>query len=267
MFVYVKDQVWMRELPDQGSRVVNEALYGDQVIVVEECNGWSHIKLNQDGYEGWVKSDAIVRRQSQYLQATVSVDRLRACIYSCQDTEYGPIGEIPFGTRFQIESDALSRWIKVSLLDSSLAWIQKGDVTNNHHPLPKGDLVDFAKRFLEVPFKWGGRSSFGFDSSGFVQFLYREMGFNIPRDPKDQKSSELFQAVPLDALKVGDLIFNGMDAEKVSDVAMYIGNNQCIAATERENQSWVRITDLEKWTQADQFPAARRLTAWMPAPK
>jgi len=32
-------------------------------------------------------------------------------------------------------------------------------------------MLEFSKRFLGLPYTWGGTSSFGYDCSGFAQML------------------------------------------------------------------------------------------------
>jgi Cell wall-associated hydrolases (invasion-associated proteins) len=69
--------------------------------------------------------------------------------------------------------------------------------------------MELSKRFLELPYTWGGRSSFGYDCSGFVQMLYRQMGIFIPRDAIDQMHWEKFTPIPIEEAQLGDLYFLG----------------------------------------------------------
>lgn len=52
-------------------------------------------------------------------------------------------------------------------------------------------IVEQAKRFLDLPYLWGGTSSYGFDCSGFAYTMHRYFGILIPRDASTKPSREL----------------------------------------------------------------------------
>ncbi len=94
----------------------------------------------------------------------------------------------------------------------------------------RDELVDTAKRFLGVPYRWGGEDNRnGFDCSGLTMVSYRLNGLNLPRNSRMQ-----FQAgtsVPKHLLKKGDLVFFATKGGKrVTHVGMYAGNGQFIHA-------------------------------------
>ena len=92
-----------------------------------------------------------------------------------------------------------------------------------------------------TPYLWGGNDlSVGVDSSGFVQAIYKEVGYGLPRTfelPRtSQAQKESLDEVSLDNLKPGDLIFYGsLEDNKINHVAIYIGEQKVIhAANMRE---------------------------------
>jgi len=191
--------------------------------------------------------------------------RLNATIYKEKDIEYGPMKILPYGSRLNGVDIEDPRWYKVVLPDNSKGYIQKGDVRIEPTIAHKGDLVCFSQKFLGIPYIWGGRSSFGYDCSGFVQMLYNQIGVLLPRDSKEQILDPRFKEIPLNAIEAGDLIFFGKSREKIMHVGMCIGNNQFIHTSVRENMPWVRISQLSdlEWSGLMDayypFRAARQL--------
>ncbi|MEE4212538.1 MAG: transglycosylase SLT domain-containing protein [Parvularcula sp.] len=86
--------------------------------------------------------------------------------------------------------------------------------------------VAIARKFLGVPYVWGGTSMKGVDCSGLVQLVFKEMGINLPRGGRAQ--SEQGVAIPsLAQAKPGDLVSFG---RPVDHIGIYIGNNKMIVA-------------------------------------
>lgn len=91
-------------------------------------------------------------------------------------------------------------------------------------------LVAFAQSLLGVPYVWGGTTPQGFDCSGFVQYVYRNFGLDIPRVTYDQIGAGR-QVNSIQDSQPGDLIFYSESGNGSPDhVAMYMGGGQIIVA-------------------------------------
>ena len=84
-------------------------------------------------------------------------------------------------------------------------------------------LVKYAKKFLGVPYVFGGTTPKGFDCSGLVQHVYGHFGINITRTTKTQINDG--REVGRNELKLGDLVFPSKD-----HVTLYIGNGKVLHA-------------------------------------
>ena len=227
----------MREEPNAGSKVVSQALFGERVEVRERKGDWVSI-ITPDHYRGWVQEHSLICRDEPYPE-DVEVTRLRAHIYGVPDTEYGPLMTLPHGSKLHTIDSSDSRWVQIRLPDLREGFIQKGDVT----PQPF-ELVAFSKQFLGLPYTWGGRSSFGFDCSGFVQMVYRQMGVALPRDAREQILSHLGKRVSFEKIALGDLIFWGKSEREIKHVGMSLGGEEFIHSSSRENMPYLRISKL-----------------------
>lgn len=92
------------------------------------------------------------------------------------------------------------------------------------------ELVSTARRFLGVPYRWGGESARnGFDCSGLTMVVYRLNGLNLPRNSAWQFDHG--RPVGKKDLKRGDLVFFATNGgRRVSHVGMYIGEDRFIHA-------------------------------------
>lgn len=83
-------------------------------------------------------------------------------------------------------------------------------------------VIEYAKTQLGVPYVWGGTSpNVGLDCSGFVQWVYKQVGIDLPRTTYDQ----INMGTPIynqSDLRAGDLVFphEGHVGLMISDTEM-----------------------------------------------
>lgn len=237
--------------------VVSQAVLGSNVAVLELQKDWAKVRTS-DQYSGWMRlSDLRQRNDNPYAShgRVVQVSSLFANLYRETDvTQHHPVITVPFESRLEVIAEGTgddAGWLQVSLPDGRSAWLQNSDVNPDPKPLTIEESIALAKRFLGLPYLWGGRSSFGYDCSGFTQMLVRSRGINMPRDADLQAAWQGMEAVERKDLKAGDLLFFGAGPDKISHTAMYIGSGEIIHATTHghpviqisrlDDQPWTRI--------------------------
>jgi len=86
-------------------------------------------------------------------------------------------------------------------------------------------VIAEAKKYLGVPYVWGGTSPSGFDCSGFTSYVYKKVGISLPRTSRAQQN--IGKQVSLSNVQPGDLVFMGKPAYHVG---IYIGGGKYIHA-------------------------------------
>jgi len=269
----------MYSKPTEKADVVSQAIYGSNVKLLEARGEWSRIQT-PDHYRGWTPSRylRIILTGDGYATAgsTVQVESLFANIYAEPDvTRHRPVVTIPFEAKLEVVPDdpkgsakghkeTHEGWLHVRLAGQTLAWIQAGDVAADPKPLTILESIELAKRFLGVPYLWGGRSSYGFDCSGFTQMLVRARGINMPRDADQQAAWKGVTAVDRKNLQAGDLLFFGSSPKDITHTGMYIGDGQFIHdSTNGHPVVQISRLDDELWTHL--LVASRRVKQASPA--
>ena len=90
-------------------------------------------------------------------------------------------------------------------------------------------VLEEAASHLGTPYVLGGSSPSGFDCSGFAQYVYRQVGYELNRMVSAQMQNGT--VVEEDNLQPGDLVFYGNSSGTINHVAIYIGNGQVIHAS------------------------------------
>jgi cell wall-associated NlpC family hydrolase len=87
-----------------------------------------------------------------------------------------------------------------------------------------GKITRLAQSFVGTPYVWGGTSPSGFDCSGFVQYVYRKVGINLPRVSFQQATAG--PRVAIGKLQAGDLVAwdNSTRNNGADHIAIYIGS-------------------------------------------
>ena len=101
----------------------------------------------------------------------------------------------------------------------------------------RSEIAAYAVQFVGNPYVWGGTSlTNGADCSGFVQSVYKQFGYKLPRVSKDQAVRAGYMDVVPDKehLLPGDLIFYANEKGVVDHVAMYIGDGMIVHAASKK---------------------------------
>ncbi|MCW5980364.1 MAG: C40 family peptidase [Bryobacteraceae bacterium] len=254
----------MYSRPSLDADLVSQAILGTNVQAVEQEPGWVRIRTPDD-YLGWTPLSSLRPRESGPYADTgrvVQVRTLFANLYREPDvTRRAPLLAAPFESRLEVVAepeDDGRRWLQVRLPDGREVWIQRGDVATRSQPVTIDETIAIARRFLGLPYLWGGASSFGYDCSGFTQMLARRRGVVMPRDSGPQARWDGVEPVERDRLQPGDLLFFGKAADKINHTGMYIGNGEFIHAT-THLQPVVQISRLDDPHWAELLVACRRL--------
>ena len=137
------------------SEMSSQILYGETCEILETEGHFSKIKMDFDDYEGWINS-SVLKKNTETSKNIIS-------------QTFG-IFDLPEGR-------------SLLSIGSEVGFATENTVDKNNL---RESLVETAKKFLNVPFLWGGRSFFGADDSGLVQLLYKIHGLNLPRKPAQQ---------------------------------------------------------------------------------
>ena len=103
-------------------------------------------------------------------------------------------------------------------------------------------LVAIAYSLVGLPYVAGGNTPAGFDCSGFVQYVYSQVGISISRSSSTQMYDG--QAVSYENAQPGDILSWGYNG-RVSHSAIYVGNGLMIHAT--NPRQGVIVSDVQSW--------------------
>tara|TARA_Y100001954_G_C15735939_1_gene565811 strand:+ start:568 stop:1311 length:744 start_codon:yes stop_codon:yes gene_type:complete len=200
----------MRKTPSDKSEMINQVLFGETFLVLKKNHKWSYIKLSHDKYKGWVdnKQFKVVKNTNHKFiistkkQASIKINSIRQNL---------PLGSlIPLNKNLRQEINIAEN---LSFHDVSCEkWFLK-----------------LAKKYLNSPYMWGGRTPNGIDCSGYTQMVYRFFNIKLPRDSKEQAQLGKKLNNNLNA-QLGDLAFFG-NKKSINHVGIVLKRNKIIHAS------------------------------------
>lgn len=117
------------------------------------------------------------------------------------------------------------------------------------------EIVELAKTFMGVPYVFGGTTPSGFDCSGFLQYVFKMYGINIPRLADEQYL--LGESVKTSQLSVGDLVFFSTYLEGASHCGFYVGDGKFLHTSSSRG---VRIDSLNDSYWKPKFLGGKKIT-------
>jgi gamma-D-glutamyl-L-lysine dipeptidyl-peptidase len=181
------------------SEMVSQLLFGETVEIQESKDNWRFVVCAWDGYTGWVDAKQLVRLTASEFEDYLEQQTLNlSLVEGLMATDHfipltmGAVLPKYDGLRCQLGEQTFQFSGPV--------------VTPAQQQLGTEWIVKIARRYLNAPYLWGGRSPFGVDCSGFTQMVFKIAGIRLLRDA----SQQVTQGKPVDFMEqcqAGDLAF------------------------------------------------------------
>ena len=112
----------------------------------------------------------------------------------------------------------------------------------------RGEVLQYAKKFLGNPYVWGGTSLInGCDCSGFAQQIFANFGYTLPRTSRQQAKAGT--RIPVQEAKPGDLLFYQRESGFIYHVMIYLGDGKVIHAGSEATGILISDFNYEKSTE------------------
>lgn len=248
----------MRSNPGHSSELSNQLICGVVVRLFKIKGTWLYCQTPDD-YLGWIDLDAItpmdsIKLNDWYSANKVIVHQDQTYLFADENTVADILTPLSSGAVIKLIEAKKDKSL-VALPDGRQGYISNqhfysfADWKSNHKEgLHTDALIKDAYALLGRPYLWGGTSVNGVDCSGFTKTIFFKNGFVLPRDA----SQQVHVGMPIETdttfenLKPGDLLFFGRKAgadqpEKITHVAMYLGNSKIIHAS-----GYVKVESLKR---------------------
>lgn len=200
---------------------VTQLLFGDHYEVINEDKDrqWVWIRVNYDQYEGWIdvkQHHAISKEYFEYLnhaEFKITTDVTSSILYNKSRQL------ILMGSMIPISSSELFK------MEEQFAFI--GEAKNLGQKRDFEFMRTTAVKYLNSPYLWGGKSTFGVDCSGFTQMVFKICGYRLQRDSGQQALHGRPVAAAHEA-KPGDLAFFAGAKGKINHVGILLEKDKII---------------------------------------
>ena len=108
-------------------------------------------------------------------------------------------------------------------------------------------VVAISEQMLGSPYSYGGDSPEGFDCSGLVRYVYRQVGIEVPHS--SQKLYQQSTKIPFNKLQPGDLLFFKIDFKTISHVGIFTESLNFIHASSNGKKVKISRRDSNYWSK------------------
>lgn len=234
----------MREEPGYEAENGDQALMGTVVRVKDHKSYWTQI-VSPEPYTAWANEMGLVEMTEEEKDAYIDAPKFICIaeythIFSEPSSKSDRVCDFIMGDLVR-KGDGLKHGFQSVVLPSGKkGWVRAREVQDfgkwlDSRELTGESIVNMAKKFIGVPYLWGGTSIKHVDCSGLARSVYFMHGILLPRNASQQ--AKVGEEIKLEDAVPGDLIFFGRSAtedkpERVSHVSVYIGNGEIIHSSQ-----------------------------------
>lgn len=213
---------------------------GDKLEVVGEEDGWVKVAVDAETI-GYVSSDYVCIDYAyetaitiEEEEAAIAEEEARRKAEEEAAAEAARQAEAEATAKAQQSSSSSTSSSKTTTSNSTTSNSSQSSQASTPAPAPApapsngngSSIASFACQFVGNPYVYGGTSlTNGADCSGFVQSVFKNFGYSLPRTAASQAGAGV--QVSLSDLQPGDLLFY----HGFGHVAIYIGNGQVVHAS------------------------------------
>jgi cell wall-associated NlpC family hydrolase len=219
----------VRSDPSEQAGQITQLLFGELCSIQDQKKNWFHVRAAYDNYEGWIDQKMV-----SLIEETTYQELLRSEPLIIADP-FLSVTQYETGLRLVIPSGSAAWHFREKDNSFTNGYIQyRFDQNPSRHDATSlsKTIADTAAAFINTPYLWGGKSTFGCDCSGLVQTLFRIYGTVLPRDAAKQVNSGETVSFLNDA-RPGDIAFFDNEEGEIIHVGILLDNKRILHASGR----------------------------------
>lgn len=238
----------------------DEILYGMKAEFSAKRNGEFRYICTEYGYEGYVKESSFANGAQAGEQKMVR--QAYADILKEPHVRGERLLSVPRGARVEALSDTENGYRKVRLYNGFTGYIKESYLAQYYRtPFSENEdeirnqAVKNAMEYMNVQYRWGGKTPLGIDCSGLTFMAYYLCGITIYRDAKIMPGFPVHE-ISFEEMKPADLIYYD------GHVTMYLGEGRYIHATGHTGSDRVVINSLNAEDECYREDLTRGIVAY-----